>query len=235
MERGSIMTTYSLSGEEDYEMLMATSYEKMIQLEDYAVRHSTPLPTLLEELITTTREKMGNRSLMLSGHLEGTLLQMLAASVGARRILEIGMFTGFSALMMAAALPDDGELITCDIDPEAIGLARSFFVRSPHGRKIDVREGPALDTLKTLEGPFDLVFIDADKENYIAYYEAALPLLAPNGVIAVDNVLWMGRVLDPTNESDHAIVAFNEHVSRDKRAWKVILPLRDGVMLIRRK
>lgn len=229
------MTTYSLSGEEDNEMLMATSYEKMIQLEDYAVRHSTPLPTLLEELIATTREKMGNRSLMLSGHLEGTLLQMLAASVGARRILEIGMFTGFSALMMAAALPDDGELITCDIDPEAIGLARSFFVRSPHGSKIDVREGPALDTLKTLEGPFDLVFIDADKENYIAYYEAALPLLAPNGVIAVDNVLWMGRVLDPTNESDHAIVAFNEHVSRDKRAWKVILPLRDGVMLIRRK
>ena len=229
------MMTYSLSGEEDYEMLMATSYEKMIQLEDYAVRHSTPLPTLLEELIATTREKMGNRSLMLSGHLEGTLLQMLAASVGARRILEIGMFTGFSALMMAAALPDDGELITCDIDPEAIGLARSFFVRSPHGSKIDVREGPALDTLKTLEGPFDLVFIDADKENYIAYYEATLPLLAANGVIAVDNVLWMGRVLDPTNESDHAIVAFNEHVSRDKRAWKVILPLRDGVMLIRRK
>ena len=227
--------TYSLSGEEDNEMLMATSYEKMMQLEDYAVRHSTPLPTLLEELIATTREKMGNRSLMLSSHLEGTLLQMLAASVGARRILEIGMFTGFSALMMAAALPDDGELITCDIDPEAIGLARSFFARSAHGSKIDVREGPALDTLKTLEGPFDLVFIDADKENYIAYYEAALPLLAPNGVIAVDNVLWMGRVLDPTNESDHAIVAFNEHVSRDKRAWKVILPLRDGVMLIRRK
>ncbi len=215
-------------------MLMATSYEKMMQLEDYAVRHSTPLPPLLEELIATTQEKMGNRSLMLSGHLEGTFLQLLAASIGARRILEIGTFTGFSALMMAAALPDDGELITCDIDPEAIAVARSFFARSPHGSRIDIREGPALDTLKTLEGPFDLVFIDADKENYIGYYEAALPLLSPKGVIAVDNVLWMGRVLDPKDESDHAIVAFNEHVSGDERVWNVVLTLRDGVMLIRR-
>jgi caffeoyl-CoA O-methyltransferase len=172
---------------------------------------------------------------MLSGHLQGTFLQMLSASVGARRILEIGTFTGFSALMMAAALPDDGELITCDIDPEAIALARSFFARSPDGSKIDVREGPALDTLKTLEGPFDLVFIDADKESYIAYYEAALPLLAPNGVIAVDNVLWMGRVLDPQDDSDRVIVAFNEHVSRDERVWNMLLPIRDGVMLVRRR
>ncbi len=215
-------------------MLMATSVEQLRQLEDYAVRHSTPLPPLLEELIATTQEKMGNRSLMLSGHLEGTFLQLLAASIGARRILEIGTFTGFSALMMAAALPDDGELITCDIDPEAIAVARSFFARSPHGSRIDIREGPALDTLKTLEGPFDLVFIDADKENYIGYYEAALPLLSPKGVIAVDNVLWMGRVLDPKDKSDHAIVAFNEHVSGDERVWNVILTLRDGVMLIRR-
>jgi caffeoyl-CoA O-methyltransferase len=220
--------------EEEKQMLMVTSVEQLRQLEDYAVRHSTPLPPLLEELIATTREKMGNRSLMLSGHLEGTFLQLLAASVGARRILEIGTFTGFSALMMAAALPDDGELITCDIDPDAIAVARSFFARSPHGSRIDIREGPALDTLKTLEGPFDLVFIDADKENYIGYYEAALPLLSPNGVIAVDNVLWMGRVLDPKDKSDHAIVAFNEHVSGDERVWNVVLTLRDGVMLIRR-
>ncbi len=214
-------------------MLMATSVEQLRQLEDYAVRHSTPLLPLLEELIATTQEKMGNRSLMLSGHLEGTFLQLLAASMGARRILEIGTFTGFSALMMAAALPDDGELITCDVDPEAIAVARSFFARSPQGSRIDIREGPALDTLKTLEGPFDLVFSDADKENYIGYYEAALPLLSPKGVIAVDNVLWMGRVLDPKDESDHAIVAFNEHVSGDERVWNVVLTLRDGVMLIR--
>jgi caffeoyl-CoA O-methyltransferase len=216
-------------------MQMAMSYEKVMQLEDYAVRHSTPLSPLLEELVATTREEMGNRWVMLSGQLQGTLLQMLAASVGARRILEVGTFTGFSALMMAEALPDDGELITCDIDPEAIALARSFFDRSPHGGKIEIREGPALDALKTLEGPFDFAFIDADKENLTAYYEAVLDMLAEKGVIAVDNVLWYGRVLEPQDESDRAIVAFNEHVSRDERVWNMLLPIRDGLMLIRHK
>ena len=203
------------------------------EIEEYSAAHSTPVPPLLEELVAVTKEKMGPRAMMLSGQLEGTLLQMLAASLGARRILEIGTFTGFSALMMAAALPEDGELITCDIDPEAIALARSYFQRSEHGGKIRVREGPALDTMKTLKGPFDLVFIDADKPNYIAYYEAALSLLSPSGVIAVDNVLWSGYVLDPKEESGRAIVAFNDHVSKDDRVTQVILTVRDGVMLIR--
>jgi caffeoyl-CoA O-methyltransferase len=205
------------------------------EIEMYAMAHTTPLPALLDELIAVTREKMGPLARMLSGQPEGTLLQMLAASLGARRILEIGTFTGFSAQMMAAALPEDGELITCDIDPAAIAIAKSFVGRSPHGHKIKLREGPALDTLKTLEPPFDLVFIDADKPNYIAYYEASLPLLAQNGVIAVDNVLWSGRVLDPKEDSDRAIVAFNEHVQRDDRVTNVILTIRDGLMLIRRR
>ncbi len=204
-------------------------------IEGYAMAHTTPLPPLLDELINVTHEKMGPLARMLSGQPEGTLLQMLAASLGARRILEIGTFTGFSAQMMAAALPEDGELITCDMDPDAIAIARSFFARGPYGRKIKVREGPALETLKTLEAPFDLIFIDADKPNYIAYYEASLPLLAPNGVIAVDNVVWSGRVLDPRDERDHAIVAFNEHVQRDHRVTNVILTVRDGLMLIRRR
>ena len=172
--------------------------------------------------------------MMLSGQLEGTLLQMLAASLGARRILEIGTFTGFSALMMAAALPEDGELVTCDVDPVAIELARGFFARSPDGGKIEIREGPALDTLKALEGPFDLVFVDADKENLTAYYEAVLPLLSPNGVIAVNKVLWFGRVLDPQNASDRGVAAFNDHVSKDDRVTQVIVIVAgDGVMLIR--
>jgi caffeoyl-CoA O-methyltransferase len=229
------MVADSVSGEEEEEMLMAASYEKMMQIEDYAVRHSTPLSPLLEELVATTREKMGNRWVYLSGEIQGTFLQMLAASVGARRILEIGTFTGFSALMMAEALSDDGELITCEIDPEAIAFARSFFARSPHGGKIEIREGPALDTLKTLEGPFDLVYIDADHKSNLAYYEAALSMLAPNGIIAVDNVLWMGRILEPADEGDRALVAFNEHVQQDERVWNVILTMRDGIMLIRRK
>jgi caffeoyl-CoA O-methyltransferase len=204
-------------------------------IERYAGAHTTPMPALLEELTEKTKEQMGPLSLMLSGQTEGTFLQMLAAAMGAKRILEIGMFTGFSAQMMAAALPDDGELITCDLNPEAIKTAKSFFERSPHGHKITVREGPALETLKTLEGPFDLVFIDADKPNYTNYYEASLPLLAPNGIIAVDNVLWSGKVLDPKDDMDHAIVSFNDHVQADDRVTNVMLTVRDGLMLIRRK
>jgi len=205
------------------------------EIERYAMAHTTPLPPLLEELVGVTQERFGQRARMLSGQLEGTLLQMLIASMGARRVLEIGTFTGFAAQMMAAALPDGGELITCDIDPEAIEVARSFFERSPHGRKISLREGPALETMRSLEPGFDLVFIDADKENYIKYYEQTLPLLAPNGLIVVDNVLWSGRVLDPKDDSDRAIVAFNDHIARDERVTQVILTVRDGVMLIRKK
>jgi caffeoyl-CoA O-methyltransferase len=204
------------------------------EIETYAAAHSTPLPPLLAELTSLTRDKLGERSRMLSGQMEGLLLQTLVASLGARRVLEIGTFTGFSALMMAEALPDDGELITCDLAPDAIAIARSFFGRSPHGKKIEVREGPALETIATLDGPFDLAFIDADKTNYINYYEAVLPLLSPSGVIAVDNVLWSGRVLDPKGDDDKAIVAFNHHVAADARVSQVILTVRDGVMLIRR-
>ncbi len=205
------------------------------EIDNYAASHSTPLPALLEELVAATEEKMGARAMMLSGQLEGTLLQTLVAAIGARRVLEVGMFTGFSALMMAQALPPDGRLTTCEIASDAIDLARSFFQRSEHGSKIEIKEGPALETLKGLEGPFDLVFIDADKRNYIAYYEAALDMLSPAGVIAVDNVLWSGRVLDPQGADDEAIVAFNQHVAQDERVTQVILTVRDGVMLIRRR
>jgi caffeoyl-CoA O-methyltransferase len=204
------------------------------EIERYAMAHTTPLPPLLEELIAVTEERFGQRARMLSGQLEGTLLQMLVASGGARRVLEIGTFTGFAAQMMATALPEDGELITCDVDPKAIEVALAYFERSPHGHKISLREGPALETMRTLEPGFDLIFIDADKENYINYYEASLPLLAPGGLIAVDNVLWSGRVLDPKDDSDRAIVAFNEHIARDPRVTQVILTIRDGVMLVRK-
>jgi len=204
-------------------------------IEEYATRYTTPLPPLLQELTAVTGERMGQMAGMLSGPLTGSLLQTLAWSARARRILEIGMFTGFSALMMAAALPADGELITCDVDPDAIAIASSFFARSEHGRKITVREGPALETLKTLSGPFELIFIDADKDNYIAYYEAALGLLAPHGVIAVDNVLWSGRVLQPRNAMDRTMAAFNDHVKQDPRVDHVMVTVRDGVLLIRRR
>ncbi len=204
------------------------------QIEAFAADHTSPLPPLLDELIAETKREFGERARMLSGRIEGMLLQMLIAASGAKRVLEIGMFTGFSAQMMAAALPDDGRITTCVVDPEAIAIAKRYIARSPHGHKIDVREGPALDTLKTLDPGFDLVFIDADKGNYINYYEATLPLLAPAGLIAIDNVLWSGRVLDPKASDDHAIVAFDAYVRADTRVSHVLLTVRDGVMLVRR-
>jgi caffeoyl-CoA O-methyltransferase len=203
-------------------------------IEDYAARHTTPLPPLLQELSAATLERTGGRALMLSGPVAGMVLQSLVAATGARRVLELGTFTGFSALMMAAALPDDGQLITCDVDPEATAIARQFWARSPHGHKIELRLGPALETIKTLSGPFDFVFIDADKPAYIDYYEAVLPLLAPRGIIVADNALRRGRVLAPASDGDAATAAFNDHVQRDPRTVNVLLTVRDGMMLIRR-
>jgi caffeoyl-CoA O-methyltransferase len=198
------------------------------KLDGYAVAHTKPLDPLIQELIAETNAEMGRMAGMLSGPVEGSLLQMLVASVGAKRVLEIGMFTGYSALMMAAALPDDGELITCDINARTIAFGKRYFERSPHGRKITVLEGGALENMKRLAGPFDFVFIDADKTNYTNYYEAALPMLAPNGIIAVDNVLWRGEVLDPQDDNARAIASFNDHVQNDARVSNVL-------MLIRRK
>jgi caffeoyl-CoA O-methyltransferase len=209
--------------------------ERQLGLEAYASAHTTPLPRLLQELVAETEREMGLGAGMLSGHVQGSFVQMLVARVRAKRVLEIGMFTGFTALMMAEALAEDGRVITCEIDPNAIAFARRFFDRSPYGRKIDVREGPALDTLRSLEGPFEFVFIDADKGNYVNYYEAALPLLSDGGLIVADNVLWGGQVLDPKDEEAQAIVAFNEHVLRDERVVNVILNMRDGLMVIRRR
>ncbi len=206
------------------------------EIEVYAQEHSTATPPLLAELTQATHEKFGGAAaMMLSGQVEGLLLQTLAASIGARRALEIGTFTGFSALMTAAALPEDGELVTLELSANHAAFARSFFERSPDGHKVRLIEGPALDSLKTLEGPFDLVFIDADKAGYVDYYEAALPMLSERGLIAVDNVLWSGFVLDPKEDDGRAIAAFNDHVTRDERVTNVLLTVRDGIMLIRHK
>ena len=163
--------------------------------------------------------------------IEGRLLQMLVRLSGAKSILELGMFTGYSALMMAEALPDDGHLITCEIDPKAEAIARRYFAESPHRDKITIRMGPALDTIKTLADPLDLVFIDADKVNYSNYYEACLPLLKSGGLVVADNVLWSGKVVDPKDADDHAIVAFNRFVQSDPRVKNVCLTVRDGMML----
>ena len=157
------------------------------EIEKYVVRHTTPLPAHLAELARYTAGR--DDGMMLSGAIEGTLLQMLVWALGASRVLEVGCFTGFSAQMMAAALPDDGRLVTCEIDPGNAEVAREYFDRGPDGHKIEIRLGPAIQTMESLEGPFDLVFIDADKTPYVDYYERAMDLLADRGIIAVDNVL----------------------------------------------
>ena len=201
------------------------------EIEKYAVDHTTPLSDHMEALKQYTMDNMPSAS-MLSGPIEGTLLQFLVWATCARRVLEIGCFTGFSAQMMASALPEDATLITCEIDSNVAAIAQSHLDRSPDGHKIDIRVGPALETLKSLEGPFDLVFIDADKTSYVDYYERAMTMLSDRGIIAIDNVLWSGRVLSPEDDSDRAIAALNDRVSQDPRVRHVLLPIRDGVMLV---
>ncbi len=204
------------------------------RIEAYAANHTRPQPELLNRLAQETHGSMKDPE-MLTGRLEGGFLRLMVRAFQARRIVEVGMFTGYSALSMAEALPDDGELITCEVNPKAEALARRYFQESPHGSKIEIRMGPALETLEKLEGPFDFAFIDADKENYPSYYELCLERLRPGGAIAVDNVLWSGRVLDPQDEETRAIATLNERVSKDDRVDHVLLTIRDGVMLVIKK
>jgi predicted O-methyltransferase YrrM len=203
------------------------------EIERYCVAHSAPASALADKLAEYTTQNCAAPQ-MLTGAWEGALLRMLVEITGARRALEIGTFTGYSALSMAEGLSPGGTLITCEIDPKNAEIARNHLDRTPHGRKVTIKLGPALDTLKSLAPPFDFVFIDADKENYGNYFEECLRLLRPGGLIAADNVLWSGRVLDPKEASDRAIAAFNDNVAKDPRVECVMLPIRDGVSLIRK-
>ncbi|MBV9412284.1 MAG: class I SAM-dependent methyltransferase [Acidimicrobiia bacterium] len=204
-------------------------------IERYATEHTSAEPPELRAVAAETREKFEGRSGMLTGHLEGAFLHALVAMTGARRVLEIGMFTGYSAMAMASALPAGGTLITLDVSEEHAEVARRHIDASPWRDRIEIRMGPALDTLGTLDGPFDLVFIDADKTNYRNYYESVLPKLSDRGVIAIDNVLWSGRVLDDADTSDdtRAIRELNNFIAGDDRVECVMLTIRDGVTLIR--
>lgn len=200
---------------------------------EYARQHSTTTSPLLQEVTDTTHREL-ERPRMLSGVLDGGLLMALVHATQARLVLEIGTFSGYSSLAMASVLPEGGRIVTCEIDGKAAAVARRHFAASPDGERIELRIGPAMETVDALEGPFDLVFIDADKPGYLGYYEAVLPKLAPNGVIAVDNTLWGGRVLDPSEESEstRAIREFNDRVQADERTHCVVLPVGDGMTLI---
>ncbi len=206
------------------------------KIEEYCLRHTSARDKLLRELEKYTNRHCADAQMLIGPH-EGALLAMLVRLSGTRRILEIGCFTGYSALCMAEALPRNGRLTTCEIKPEHAEIAQSFFARSPHGPKIKIHLGPALETIAGLPASarFDFVFLDADKENYVNYYGAVLPRLRRGGLIVADNVLWSGRVLAPKKKTDRAVVAFNKHVRRDPRVECVMLPVRDGMSLIRKR
>ena len=172
---------------------------------------------------------------MIVGPLEGAFLKMMAQLVQAANVLEIGMFTGYSALCFAEALPANGRVLTCEVDEEAAALARRYFARSPIGKKIEIRMGPALDTMRHLTGPFDLIFIDADKLNYVNYYRRSLDLLSPQGVMLIDNVLWDGDVLkQPAPDEKTAVIQeLNRVVATDPSVTAVLVTIRDGVLVIR--
>lgn len=205
-------------------------------VERYAEEHTSPPPQHLRTLAEETRASLRSPQ-MLTGAIEGRLLEFLAFATGARRVLEFGTYSGYSALSMVAALPADGRVVTLELSEEHAAFARRHIEAAGESARIDVRTGPALESVAELEGPFDLVFIDADKGGYRDYYEASLPLLSERGLIAVDNVLWSGRVADLANEDEDtlALRAFNDRVRADERVLSVMLTVRDGVTLIRRR
>jgi caffeoyl-CoA O-methyltransferase len=205
----------------------------------YAMAHTTPPDELQRALIDETRAALGPRSIMQISADQGAFMELLVAAIGARRAIEVGTFTGYSALCIARALPDDGHLLCCDVSEEWTAVGRRYWDAAGVGDKVELRIGPALDTLRALpeDEVVDVAFIDADKSGYGAYYEELLRRLRPGGLILVDNTLWSGRVLDPaaTDVDTMAIKAFNDAVAADSRVHVVLLPISDGVTLIRKR
>jgi caffeoyl-CoA O-methyltransferase len=197
------------------------------EVERYAEAHSTPPPELFERLATETRANFEDSQMMV-GPVEGTLLRFLVAMARPERVLEIGVFTGWSSIEMARALPPGGTIVALDVNEESTAVARRYAEEAGVADRIEYRIGPALETVAEVDGPFDLVFLDARKDEYLAYYEAVLPKLADGGTILADNTLF-------GLDQEHALAEFNRHVLADERVECVLLPLREGVTMIRRR
>jgi caffeoyl-CoA O-methyltransferase len=201
------------------------------EVEAYAERYSTARADVFERLGAETEETQDAPQMMV-GTIEGAFLAFLVGMTRATRVLEVGTFTGWSAIAMARALPPEGRLVTCDVNEETTAVARRYAEEAGVADRIDFRVGPGVETLASLDGPFELAFIDADKGGYVDYYEAILPKMSANGVIAADNTLFG---LDSDGDNARAIARFNEHVLHDDRVEAVLLPFREGVTLIRRR
>jgi caffeoyl-CoA O-methyltransferase len=200
----------------------------------YAAAHTTPLPAWMDRLHEEAARELPYPS-MLSGPVVGRLLETLVFIARPRLVVEVGTYAGFSALAMAAALPPGGRVVTLELDDVHADFAQRHVDASDHADRIEIVRGPALESLAALDGPFDLVFIDADKTGYPDYYEAALAKLAPTGLIVADNTLRGGGVLDPDSDGDRAIAELNDRWARDERVIATQLTVRDGVTLIRRR
>jgi caffeoyl-CoA O-methyltransferase len=203
-------------------------------IDRYAFGHTSAEPDLLQALAVRTQKEMRDPQ-MLTGRVEGRLLKMIVQLCQPRFILEVGTFTGYSALSMAEGLNDNGRIVTCEIDPAAQRVAQQTFDASPFGRRIEMRMGPALDTIRNLESEIDLSFVDADKERYPAYYDEILSRTRSGGILIFDNMLWSGRVVDPQDDTTRTIAALNETITRDERVENVLLTVRDGVQLVRKR
>lgn len=204
------------------------------RIQNYAERLTTPESDEIRTVVSSSDKELEYID-MLSGNLVGQLLKMLIYISGARRILEIGTFTGYSAIMMAEALPEDGKVITLEMNLRYQALAEKHFNLSEHSSKIELIKGDAREIITQMNEEFDLVYLDGDKMRYAFYFEKALPLLKSGGLLVADNVLWDGTVLEPEDHKARAIANFNEMVSKDDRVEQVLLPVRDGVFIIRKK
>jgi predicted O-methyltransferase YrrM len=207
-------------------------------LYDYVVKHGHNGDPVLAELAAET-EKLGPISMMQIAPEQGTLMSLLVRAIGARSAIEIGTFTGYSAVAIARGLPSDGCLLCCDVSEEWTAIAKTFWARAGVADRIELRIAPAIDTLRALppERGFDFAFVDADKVSYRDYYEALLPRLRPNGLIVFDNVLWMGQVLDAASSDDstRAIRELNDFLATDSRVETVMLPISDGLTIVRKR
>jgi caffeoyl-CoA O-methyltransferase len=213
------------------------SFQLSAEIHEYLVAHGSP-PDEIERALIEETAALGAISMMQIAPEQGALLRILTRLIGVSRAVEVGTFTGYSALCIARGLDDGGRLLCCDVSDEWTSIGRRYWEKAGVADRIELRLGPALDTLQSLprEETFDLAFIDADKPNYINYYEELLPRLRGNGLVIVDNVLWSGTVVDPkaTDENVEAIRRFNDHVTADRRVEAVMVPVSDGITLARK-
>ncbi len=203
------------------------------KIENYCVLKSSKPSKFADEIEVFTKKNVSH-SQMLTGKMEASILGFLIRSINAKRVLEFGTYTGYSALCMAENLPDSGVVYTLDINEKTTDLARSFWTKSPHGKKIKPLVGPAKESISKIKGKFDFIFIDADKPNYLDYFKISLKMLTKKGIIAVDNTLWSGKVLDPDDNQTKAICALNDYVANHKEFYKTLLPVRDGIFLVKK-